>query len=104
MMVLGLSYRKMEAGNRVLEEIVREIGDELSADGIQARHAWSSGNSIAEDVLEQAATSRTDMVVVTSALDVSSKQYFIGPNAQKIIGNAKVPVLSIRKVNVAIMA
>jgi nucleotide-binding universal stress UspA family protein len=102
--VLGLSYRSMEKETGVLEKIIDEIKDKLEIDRIKPRASWSNGNIISEDVLEFAQQNNSDLIVVTSVLDVTIKPNFIGPHSQKIINCSKVPVLSIKKVPVPSMA
>jgi len=98
--VLGLSYRKMERGTRVLEKIVEEIGRQIEADGVDVNTAWGGGEGISEDVLHHAQQSLNDLIVVTSLLDVANKPGFIGPHTQKIIHSARIPVLSTKGVGV----
>lgn len=102
--VLGLSYRLMEKESNVLDKIIGEIEDQLVMNGTRARASWNKGRDIADDVLQCAVDSTSDLIVVTSSLDVTTKPNFIGPHSQKIINCAKVPVLSIKKVSVPSLA
>lgn len=101
MEVLGVSYRMiLDTPNSVLETIVGEIKDQLKKDQVFARSLWSEGSNIAGEIVKYAHKINPDLVVVTSALDVTSKPRYIGPHAQKIIHCSKVPVLSIKKLSV----
>jgi nucleotide-binding universal stress UspA family protein len=95
--ILGLSYRRQERVQNVLDEITLEISKKIREDKVIAKTSWGNGNGIAEDVLSYSGEHNPDLIVVTSSLDVTNKPHFVGPNAQKIISNAKMPVLSIRK-------
>lgn len=97
--ILGLSYRKQETEQNLLDEITLEITKKIQDDKITAKTAWGNGYGIAEDVIAYAGQSNPDLLVVTSSLDVTNKLHFVGPNAQKIISHSKVPVLSIRKIS-----
>ena len=98
--VLGLSNRLVDAGSSVLDTLLNEIKDELNNDKVKARNSWTSGISIADDILKYAQETNPDLIVVTPSLDVTSKPKYIGPHAQKIIHCAKFPVLSIKKANI----
>lgn len=98
--VLGLSYRIMEQDSNILNKIVYEIEDKLILNGIRASSRWNKSNVISEDVLQSAIENNSDLIVVTSALDVTTKPNFIGPHSQKIINCSRVPVLSIKKISV----
>jgi nucleotide-binding universal stress UspA family protein len=101
MEVMGLTYRMIiETRNAVLETIVGEIKDQLKKDGVVAKPLWVEGNSIAEEIVKYINNTSPDIVVVTSALDATSKPKYIGPHAQKIIHCSKAPVLSIKKLSV----
>lgn len=101
MEVLGLTYRMIaETADSVLETIVSEIKDQLKKDKVIVKPLWSDGHSIADDIVKYTNQTNPDLVVVTSALDVTSKPRYIGPHAQKIIHCSKAPVLSIKKLSV----
>jgi len=99
MEVLGVTYR-MILETAGLETIVSEIKDQLKKDQVTAKSLWIEGQSIADEIVRYANKTNPDLVVVTSALDVTSKPRYIGPHAQKIIHSSKVPVLSIKKLSV----
>lgn len=101
--VLGLSYQSMERETSVLDKLIEEVQPHLDLDKIKANGVWGSGVSVADDVLYHTQKSSPDLLVVTSGLDVISKQHFIGPYTQKIVNASKVPVLSIKKVGVPVM-
>ena len=102
--VLGLSYRNMEKETSALDKIIDEIKHQLDLDRVKTAATWNSGNSIADDVLLETQQTNSDLVVVTSILDVTTKPNFIGPHTQKILHCSKVPVLSIKKINVPALA
>jgi nucleotide-binding universal stress UspA family protein len=101
MEVLGVTYRMiLDKANSVLEIIVGEIKDQLKRDQVVVNPLWSESNNIADEIVQHAHKTNPDLVVVTSALDVSSKPRYIGPHAQKIIHCSKAAVLSIKKLSV----
>jgi nucleotide-binding universal stress UspA family protein len=100
MEVFGLSYRLMETGTSVLDTLVNEIKGQLEKDKVIPKVSWSEGSTIADEILRYANSTNPDLIVVTSALDVTSKPKYIGPHAQKIIHCSRVPLLSIKKIGI----
>jgi nucleotide-binding universal stress UspA family protein len=99
--ILGLSSGQRET-KRDMERAVTDLQTRMAADDITASTCWEQGNSIPDNVLSQADKNNADLLIVTPAIDVSTKQYYIGPNAHRIIHQAKIPLLSINRVNVQI--
>lgn len=57
--------------------------------------SYSYGKNISEEVLEKADKTKADLIVISSAVDLANKQFFIGPFSQRIINHARMPVLSV---------
>lgn len=100
MEVFGLSYRVVETGTSVLDTLVNEIKEKLEKDKVISKVSWSEGSTIADEILRHAYITNPDLIVVTAALDVTSKPKYIGPHAQKIIHSSKAPLLSIKKIGI----
>ncbi len=98
--VLGLSYRKMERETNVLDRIINEINDQIAEDRVRVNMNWNNSAVITDDILQFSQQNNSDIIVVTSVLDVTTKPGFIGPHSQKIIHCSKIPVLSIKKLTV----
>jgi nucleotide-binding universal stress UspA family protein len=98
--VLGLSYRKLERDTNVLDKIIEEIKGLLLADKIKVNLNWSDGSTIPDDVLNFSQENQSDLIILTSLLDVTTKPGFIGPHSQKIINCSKLPLLHIKKLAV----
>lgn len=98
--IFGLSHRVVERGSSILDSLVNEIKEQLEKDKVISKVSWSEGSTIADEILKYASNENPDLVVVTSALDVTSKPKYIGPHAQKIIHACKVPLLSIKKIGI----
>lgn len=98
--VLGLSYRIVETGTSVLDTLVNEIKGQLEKDKVISKVSWSEGSTIADEILRHAYGTNPDLIVVTSALDVTSKPKYIGPHAQKIINCSRAPLLNIKKIGI----
>jgi nucleotide-binding universal stress UspA family protein len=102
--VLGLSYRSTDHDIKILESIVDEIRGQLDTNRVYPRANWSKGAGIAEDVLLFSMEEKNDLIIISSALDVTNKQQFIGPHTQKILNTAKVPILTIKKLGIPALA
>jgi len=76
---------------------VTEIGNELKKHWNQSRFEVSQnhGKNIGEEILDKTDKSKADLIVVSSTVDVATKQSFIGPFSQRIINHARIPVLCV---------
>jgi len=77
---------------------VTEIGNELKKcwnQSFQYEVSYNQGKNIGEEVLDKADKSKADLLVVSSTVDVATKQFFIGPFSQRIINHARIPVLCV---------
>lgn len=63
---------------------------------IDTPEQWSERNTIGDNILLQADKNNSDLIILPPAIDVSTKQYYIGPIAHRIVHHAKVPVLIIK--------
>ena len=88
----------------VLEELTLEISSRVKDDRILTKTSWGNGGAISDDVLNFSLQHYSDLIVLTSSLDVTNKPHFIGPNVQKIVRAAKVPVLCVKKTGVFVGA
>jgi nucleotide-binding universal stress UspA family protein len=59
--------------------------------------SWLLGNCVAENISAAIEQLKSDLLVVTSALDITPKSFFIGPHTQDIINITRIPVLCIKK-------
>lgn len=98
--ILGLFATGEQNGVNDLTELVAEMKERLTADNIMAKAHSIGGSSISQNVLKQAEKNNADLVIVTPVIDVSTKQFYVGPHAHYIIHNAKVPTLVINRINV----
>ena len=98
--VFGLSYRIVETGTAVLDTLVNEIKGQLEKDRVLSKVVWSEGSTIADEILKYSNKVNPDLIVLTAALDATSKSKYIGPHAQKIIHCSKTSVLSIKKIGI----
>ena len=97
--VLGFANRT-EKETQLLEHFVAGIQQQTGGKGAITNACRGPLSHIPETVLQQLASSKPDLLIITSVLDSVVKPYYIGPYAQKIIHLAKVPILTIKKVAV----
>jgi nucleotide-binding universal stress UspA family protein len=90
---LGLSVKEEENAMRSMADSLTGKKDQK----IQFAVNFSHEKNIAKEVLDHADRSKSDLIVISPAIDVVNKQYFVGPFSQRIINHAKVPVLHIHK-------
>lgn len=102
--VLGLSYKKNEEEAKVMEGILDEIKDKLQEDNVKANASCLQGRNLVDNILRASDEKSADMIVISSSVDVTNKHFFVGPNTQRIIHQARVPVLSVKRVAVPAVA
>ncbi len=102
--VLGLTNIKMEKETSVLDKIAGEIKDRPELKSVKVHTSWSKGGSVSDDILYSSLQNNADLIIMTSLLDAVNKYNFIGPHAQKIINCSKVPILSMKKLGIPMLA
>lgn len=91
--IICLSSTKNEDDEQLLEYLVDELKERISGASTKISTQFSFGNNIAERVLKTADVVRADLILITPSIDISNKQFFIGPYTQRILHQAKTPVL-----------
>jgi nucleotide-binding universal stress UspA family protein len=94
--LFGISIDRKEHDAKQMTEIAQEL--KSTCNGlVQYDVSYSYGKNIAEEVLDKADKTKTDLIVVSSTVDIANKQFFIGPFSQRIINHARTPVLCVLK-------
>ena len=88
---------QMQEKTGLLDTLVHEIADKLEADNVTAHVSWSLGTTISKNILSAVTQLKADLLVLTSAPDVTTKPFFIGPHMQEILHNVRIPVLCIKR-------
>ena len=99
LLVFGLAKRTDEKDDSVIRETLSMINDDITNDEVSVSFDWSTDNDVSHNILTQAEKNRSDIIILTTAIDVSNKQFFIGPIGHYVIHNSRIPVLVINKVN-----
>jgi nucleotide-binding universal stress UspA family protein len=94
--ILCLSTHKKE-DEQLFSILIEELKSKLVGEQINIATHFSSGNNFADQILTCADQLAAGLILLTPSLDITHKQQFIGPNAQKIIHQAKVPVLTMKR-------
>lgn len=92
----GLAYT-MQEKTGLLDTLVNEISEKLEADNAAVHISWTLGNAIAENILSAITQYKADLLVITSAPDITTKPFFIGPHTQEILHSVRIPVLCIKR-------
>ncbi len=95
--VLGLSYLKIKRETRLLDQVIDDIRVQLNNDGMEVDSSWGHGVSVPQDVLQYAQLNGSQLIVVNSSLDVTTKPDYIGPHIQRILHQSSTPVLHLKK-------
>jgi hypothetical protein len=94
--VLFLSSYKNE-DEQFFSILIDELKGKLIGEHINISTHFSFENNFVEHILTCADQLGVDLILLTPSIDITFKQYFIGPNAQRIIHQAKVAVLNIKR-------
>lgn len=94
--IFALLADRDPAEGRALELMSTRLNANAAQPFISLSVRFSEHKSISREVLERADRMPADLIVLSSAVDVINKQFFIGPFCQRIIHHAKVPVLYVR--------
>jgi nucleotide-binding universal stress UspA family protein len=94
--VFALSVDRDTSEGDAMEIIGKRLNTGRVKAAINLSIRFSEHKHISREVLERADRMQADLIVLSSALDVINKQFFIGPFCQRIIHHAKVPVLYVR--------
>jgi nucleotide-binding universal stress UspA family protein len=97
--IFGISIERKENDVKQVSEMARELNAKLRNAAINFGVSYSNNRNVAEDVLDKADKMNADLIIVTSTVDISNKQFFVGPFSQRIINHAKIPVLSILRIS-----
>lgn len=93
--VFGISIERKERDVKQVHEIAKELNTHLNNAAVQVLVSGSEGKNVAEEVLDKADKANYDLVVILPSVDVSNKQFFVGPFSQRIVNHARIPVLSL---------
>jgi nucleotide-binding universal stress UspA family protein len=94
--IAGLAHTSQEK-TKLLDSLVNEIQDKLITDKISPHTSWLLGNGVAENISDAINQLKSDLLVITSAIDITTKSFFVGPHTQDIINTTRIPVLCIKK-------
>lgn len=94
--IFALSIDKDPVEGQALELMSQRLNTGNRKNNFTLSLHHSEHKNISKEVLDRADRMQADLVVLSPAVDVVNKQFFVGPFCQRIIHNAKVPVLYVR--------
>jgi nucleotide-binding universal stress UspA family protein len=94
--LLGVAhYNDFSAFDKIIDTVA-SLKHKMRNDNVEVIHNNEFCENIPDFILDYAATSNFDLLVINATIDNDWKRFFIGSFAQKIINHAKCPVLSIK--------
>ena len=102
--VLALSYKRSGDEEKLMEAILSEIKDKLQEDSVKASISCLTGKNMVDSILTTGEQKDADLIVISSSVDVTSKHFFVGPNSQRILHGAKVPIIYVKRVGIPTIA
>ena len=97
--IFGISIERKENDVKQVSEMARELNAKLRNAAINFGVSYSNNRNVAEDVLDKADKMNADLIIVSGTVDISNKQFFVGPFSQRIINHARIPVLSVLRIS-----
>ncbi|MCU7549120.1 universal stress protein [Chitinophagaceae bacterium LB-8] len=97
--ILCLSSKINDDDEQLFEYLLDEFKERTEGVPTKVSSQYSFGNNIAEIILKTAEELRSDLLLLTPSIDISNKQFFIGPYTQRILHHSKTPVLVIKRNN-----
>lgn len=94
--IFALSMDKDPVEGHALKLMSHRLNEGNGQSSIRLTVRFNEQKNISREVLERADRMPADLIVLSPAVDVINKQFFIGPFCQRIIHHAKVPVLYVR--------
>lgn len=94
--VVAFSMEKELVNHEAPGSLSVKMNDNSTSDGMKIIVNASSERNISREVLELANHFNSTLIILSAAIDVITKQFFIGPFCQQIIHYAQVPVLYFR--------
>ena len=94
LVVLGLINNASQLPE--MSDLLNNFKLKLEADGVSYESRLYYGNKFHEKILEIALTNNSDLIVITSSLSHTIKDFFTAPYAQQIVNHSKVPVLTVK--------
>jgi nucleotide-binding universal stress UspA family protein len=94
--VFGLSVDAAPLEENALQLMSKKVQGSSGRHPLHLAVNFSGEKNIAREVLERADRMQADLIVLSPTVDVINKQFFIGPFSQRIMHQAKVPVLYVR--------
>ena len=94
--IVGLAHKSQEK-TKLLDNLVSEIREKLTTEEVSPHTSWILGNGVVKNISDAISQSQSDLLVVTSALDITTKSFFVGPHTQNLINTTRIPVLCIKR-------
>jgi nucleotide-binding universal stress UspA family protein len=94
--IFALSVDNGAVEGQALELMTHRLNTGVKLPAMTLSVRFSEHKNISREVLDRAERMQADLLVLSPAVDVINKQFFIGPFCQRIIHHAKMPVLYVR--------
>lgn len=94
--LLGVAHFNDFTSFESIFEKILEVKTKMEEENVEVIQRNEFCENIADFILEYAAESKTDLLVINATIDSDWKRFFMGSYAQKIVNHALCPVLSIK--------
>lgn len=104
LIILALLDDDSSKKSNYLDQELKALNEKLTEDNIKGYSIFTYTDSVAHAALRKSDELDVDLMIITADFSYSIEDYFVGPFAQQVLNNAKIPVLSIRPQDDAIQA
>lgn len=94
--VLGLTMEKTTDNMDEVFQLEEQLSQRMKEDRVGFDVVNDHCDNYATRILAAADHKKANLIVVTAMLDLTFREFFIGPSSQQILNHAKVPVLTLR--------
>ena len=96
LLVAGIVKNNDAIGFVEMKVLIGKVRKQIAEDEVICRSEVHLTDSIASQVLEISKFEKPDLIVITATLDISVRDFFLGPYTQDIVNHSEFPVLSIK--------
>jgi nucleotide-binding universal stress UspA family protein len=86
---IGVIRKRIDGFSRDAEKCLKDKKIDYSLDSIEA-------DNVAVSILQYAEKTKVDLIAIMTEQNITTANKFLGPYAQQLLNNSKVPVLSLR--------
>ena len=93
--IMGMHTTKVYNVRRTVDDYVKQVEKYLGEEGVDHRISNLDCSNIADATIEHAEKTKSNLIVIMTEQETSTRNLLLGPYASQIINHSPIPVLSI---------